>query len=307
MAMLNLNDLWVFMVAAEQGSFSEAGRKLNLTQPAISQKIENLEIDFASRLFRREGRSVNLTDFGQALMPMAQELVASANRLQDAMASLHGEVIGEMRIGCSTSSGKYLLPRLVAGFRRKYPCVRINILISSRQTLMNKLLSGDTAFGVSSQTIVHHDLEYIEFFKDEIILIAPFDHPWAGYRNIYPEDLLEEPMILREEHAGTRDVMMEALQTWNISPDMLNVAMSIENAEAIVMAVSEGIGVAFISRLAAVRDLELGRVIEVGVQGMSLSRDLYLARSRRLPKTRAQEEFWNVLQTGEQLPVPVLR
>ncbi len=304
--MLNLNDLWVFMVAAEHSSFSEAARKLNLSQPAISQKIENLEKYFASRLFSREGRSVILTEVGQELLPMAQELIASANRLEETMASLHGEVIGEMQIGCSTASGKYLLPRLVAGFRRLYPLVRINILISSRKSVVNMLLSGEAAFGVSSKQVEHRDLEFIEFFNDEIILIVPSNHPWANYRNIYPEDLLDEPIILREEYAGTREVMMDALLAQDISPDMLNVTMVLGNAEAIVMAVSEGIGVAFISRLAAARDLEMGRVVEVDVRGMSLRRNLYLARCRRIPKTRAQEEFWEFVHLGEHLPVPML-
>jgi len=301
---LNLNELSVFLTVAETNSFSAAGRELHLTQPAISQKIDNLEKHFSARLFHREGRTVRLTEAGQALQPLARELVAGAIRLEETMASLHGEVIGEMNIGCSTASGKYLLPGIVARFRRSFPHVRINILISSRQSVVEKLLSGVATLGVTSKLIEHRDLEYRDFYCDEVILIAPANHAWARYRQIYPDDLLDEPMILREEIAGTREVLVEGLQGHDISPDMLNIAMVLGNAEAIVMAVGEGIGVAFVSRLAALRDLELGNVVEVAVSGMSLRRNLYLVRNRRLPATRAQMEFWNFVSAAQPVAVP---
>jgi len=301
---LNLNELSVFLAVAETNSFSAAGRELHLTQPAISQKIDNLEKHFSARLFHREGRTVRLTEAGQALQPLARELVAGAIRLEETMASLHGEVIGEMNIGCSTASGKYLLPGIVARFRRSFPHVRINILISSRQPVVEKLLSGGATLGVTSKIIEHRDLEYRDFYCDEVILIVPANHAWARYRQIYPDDLLDEPMILREEEAGTREVLVEGLQGHDISPDMLKIAMVLGNAEAIVMAVGEGIGVAFVSRLAALRDLELGNVVEVELSGMSLRRNLYLVRNRRLPATRAQVEFWNFVSATQPVAVP---
>ena len=291
--MINLNDLTVFLAAAECGNFSETGRKLHLSQPAISQKIDSLEKKFGTKLFMRQGRTVCLTEAGQALQPIARELLSSARRLEETMASLHGEVIGEMNIGCSTASGKYLLPGLIARFRRQYPQVRINVLVSSRTSVLDSLLAGELSLGVSSKKIEHRDLEYQDFFTDDVILIAAADHPWANYRHVYPDDILDEPLILREDVAGTREVLFDGLQCCDISPDMLNVAMVLGNAEAIVMAVGEEIGVAFVSRLAAERDLQMGRVVEVQVEGVSLQRDLYLARSLKLPATRAQTEFWN--------------
>ncbi len=220
------------------------------------------------------------------------------------MTSLQGEVIGEMNIGCSTASGKYLLPGLVAHYRKIFPHVRFNILISSRQSVVEKLLSGVVALGVTSKVIEHRDLEYCDFYTDEVILIVPGNHAWARYRHVYPDDLLDEPMILREDVAGTREVMVEGLQKHDISPDMLNIAMVLGNAEAIVMAVGEGIGVAFVSRLAASRDLELGNVVEVEVSGMQLRRKLYLVRNRRYPATRSQVEFWNFVSASQPVAVP---
>ncbi len=291
--MININELVVFLTAAECSNFSEAGRRLHISQSAVSQTIDNLQRHFGTKLFIRQGRTVRLTEAGHVLVPMAKELIAASKRLDETMMSLQGEVVGEMQVGCSTASGKYLLPGLIARFRERYPQVRINVLVTSRESVLNKLLAGDVALAVSSKKVEHRDIEYRDFFNDDVILIAPAGHRWAQYRRIYPDDLLDEPIILREEVAGTREVMMDSLHEEDILPDMLNVVMTLGNAEAIEMAVEEGIGVAFISRLAAARGLELGRIVEVEVQGMSLNRCIYLARNRRFPLTRAQIEFWD--------------
>ncbi len=294
--MLNLDSLRVFLTVAEYDSFSEAGRRLHLTQPAISQSIQGLEKQLGIQLFTRQGRSVQLTEAGQVLVSMARELLTAAQRVEQTMLSLHGEVMGEMSVGCSTASGKYLLPALIARFRREYPQVRINVLVTSRDSVIHKLLSGEVALGVSSKIIEHYDLEYQDFFKDDVILVVPAGHRWAQYRKIYPDDLLDEPIILREEVAGTREVLRDGLLKCDISPDMLNVAMVLGNAEAIGMAVEEGLGVAFISRLAAARGIALGRLVEVQVEGMELTRNLYMVRNRRQPLTRMRVEFWEFVK-----------
>lgn len=310
----NINDLKVFLVACETKNFSQAGRQLHLSQPAISQTINNLEKHFGTKLFLRQGRSIYLTEIGQALRPMARELVAAARRMEESVFSLQGEVVGEFEIGCSTASGKYLLPGLIARYRRIFPLVRINVLVSSRNSIIKQLISGEVALGISSRRIDHRELEYKDFFTDEVILIVPANHPWTKFRRVYPDDLLDEPMILREESAGTIEVLKKGLLEHDISFDMLNVVLGLGNAEAIEIAVEEGIGVAFISRLAAKRGLEMGKIVEVEVESMSLFRKIYLARNQRFPSTRAQSGFWDFVlqpevdlieQVSELLPDPV--
>ncbi len=294
--MLDLNALAVFLAAAECKNFSETGRQMNLSQPAVSQNIDALEKTFGVKLFERQGRSVRLTEAGQVLRSMGCELLANARRLEETIASLHEEVAGEMTIGCSTTSGKYLLPGLIARFRKKFPQVRINVHVFGRESVLRRLLAGEISLGMSSKMVENRDLEYQEFYDDQVILIVAAEHPWARYRHIYPDDLLEEPLILREPVAGTYGVVMDGLRQFDISPSMLNIVMELGNAEAIEMAVGEGIGIAFVSRLAAARGLALGRVVEVQVEGMNLNRKIWMARNHALPGSRAQKEFWNFAQ-----------
>lgn len=296
--MFELNSLAVFLAVIDSGSFSQAGRRLHISQSSVSQTIQSLEKQVGMPLFNRTSRSVNLTEAGQTLAPMARELLANARRIEATMASLQGNVAGEISIGCSTTSGKYLLPGLIVRFRQRYPHVGMGVVVASRQTILNRLKEGQLPLGVTSKHFGQSDIEYTDFFTDEVILIVPRQHRWAQFGSIYPDDLLDEPLIMREEGAGTLEVLYDGLRQHDISPDMLKVVMTLGNAEAIEMAVEEELGVAFISRLAAARGLALGRIAEVKVERMPLSREIYLARCLNFPITRSQAEFWDFVRNS---------
>lgn len=294
--MAQLSELKVFVTAVEELSFSRAAERLHLSQAAVSQNIQALERQFGVELFIRRGRTLRLSEAGQALLPLAQEVISAVHRMNKAMSEIEGEVAGELIVGCSTTSGKYLLPGLVAAFRHDYPQVRVGIKVLPRDEVMNRLLDGRLVLGVVSHRQEHRDLEYAALFEDRVILIVPPEHRWAAYGRALPADLVDEPIIMREERAGTAQVVREGLVRYNISPDMLNIVLEIGNAEAIEMAVEEGIGIAFVSELAAARGLALGRVKQVEVTGLDLRRTIFMVRSLREPLTRTQERFWDFVK-----------
>jgi LysR family transcriptional regulator, transcriptional activator of the cysJI operon len=272
--MIDLTKLQVFLYAAENLSFSDAVERLHLSQSAVSQNIQSLEREYGVELFERRGRSLRLTMGGQALFPIAQEAIGTLQRMSEAMNGLEGKVAGDLIIGCSTTSGKYLLPSLVAAFRRDYPLVRVSIKILSRDEVITRLVDERLGLGVTSLKVEHRDLEYVPFFEDRVVLIVPAQHRWAAFGRALPADLVDEPLIMREERAGTTQVVIEGLAQHNITFDMLNSVMEIGNAEAIEMAVEEGIGIAFVSELAASRGLALGRIKAVDVEGLDLRRTI---------------------------------
>ncbi len=294
--MVQLSELRVFVVAAEELNFSRTAERLHLSQSAVSQNVQSLEREFAVELFIRQGRSVRLSEAGQALLPLAQEVVNAVGHMSEVMNGIEGQVAGELIVGCSTTSGKYLLPNLVAAFRHSYPLVRVGVKVMSRDEVINRLIDGRLALGVTSQKIDQRDLEYVPFFEDRVILIVPAQHRWVAYGRALPADLVDEPIILREEKAGTMQVLLEGLARHGIALDMLNPIMEIGNAEAIEMAVEEGLGIAFVSELAAARGLALGRVKKVEVQGLDLRRTIYIARNTRTLLSRTQDRFWSFIE-----------
>lgn len=291
--MLDVYELNVFLTAAETENFSEAARQLNLTQPAVSMQIRALERKLDVQLFHRSGRSLTLSERGKALLPLARDVVNRAIRIEEEIESLKGEVVGHLKIGCSTATGKYILPHLAARFRRRHPAVQMSIINHSRDIVLSEMCDGTVQLAVVSSTPVCKDITYRQFFTDYLVLIVPADHAWAKREMISPEELQGTDFILRDQESGTRDEMESALREFGLGIEDLNVVMELGNSEAISMAVEEGIGVAFVSRAVARRGIELGRIKEVKVAGISLRREIYIVYSNRHPATRAQSEFWN--------------
>ncbi len=297
--MLDVYELSIFLAAAETENFSAAARQLNLTQPAVSMQIRALEKKLDVSLFHRVGRTLTLSERGKALMPLAREMVNRAIRIEEEIESLKGEVVGHLKIGCSTSTGKYILPHLVARFRRRHPKVQISIFNHSRDRIVTELCDGLVQLGVFSFEPNCKDAGYRHFFTDHVVLIVPACHPWGRRDKVAPEELRGVDFILRDHESGTRQEMEAALQQVGLSMTDLNIVMEIGNSEAISMAVEEGIGVAFVSRAVARRGIELGKIKEVCVAGLALRREVFIAYSHRHPATRAQTEFWDFIQESE--------
>jgi DNA-binding transcriptional LysR family regulator len=291
--MLDIYELNVFLIAAETENFSEAARQLSLTQPAVSMQIRTLEKKLDVKLFHRAGRSLSLSERGRALLPLARDVVNRAIRIEEEIESLKGEVVGHLRIGCSTSTGKYILPHIAARFRRQHPAVQLSIVNHSRNNVLAELCDGAIQLVVVSSPPTCKDSVYRHFFSDHVVLIVPAGHPWATRNLLSPEELRSANFILRDRESGTRLEVERALAEFGLGVQDLHVVMELGNSEAISMAVEEGIGAAFVSRAVARRGIELGKICEVQVSGLSLRREVFVVYSARYPATRAQTEFWN--------------
>jgi DNA-binding transcriptional LysR family regulator len=295
--MIELSTLRVFLVAAEEKNFSNAAKRLHMSQSAVSQNIQSIEKAYGVELFIRRGRSVEVSEAGQSILPMVREVLRAARMLEDGFQEIHHQIGGELLIGCSTSAGKYLLPVLLSDFQKEYPAVHPRVKIMGRESVSDRLLNQSLQMGVSSKYFEHRDLECLPLFDDRIYLIVSSDHPWADYGRATPDDLLDQPIIMREEMSGTCDTVMQSLKNFGITPDMLNVTMELGNPEAIEMAVERGVGIAFVSEMVAARGLAFGRIKKVELQDLDLRRTVYIARNLHCPFTRAQNLFWEFAQS----------
>ena len=291
--MVELSALRVFLVAAEERNFSKAAKRLHMSQSAISQNIQTIERAYKIDLFNRHGRTVELSEAGQNILPMVREVLLAARLLEDGLQDVNSQVGGELLIGCSTSAGKYILPTLLAEFQRDYPAVHPRVKIISRESVMDRLVNRLIPIGISSRLIDHHSIESVPLFEDRIILIVHPDHPWAMYGRAFASDILEQPFITREDTSGTCETVMEGLKPQNITIDNFNVVMELGNTEAIEMAVERGVGIAFVSEMVAARGLALGRIKRVEVEGLDLRRKIYMSRHIGSPFTRAQSLYWD--------------
>lgn len=294
--MLDLHQLNIFVTAAETLSFTETAQRLNLSQPAVSQHIKALERHFNVTLFQRTGKGLRLSDEGSVLLPLAKEMVYQSVRVEEMMASLHGDIFGNLLVGCSTTPGKYVLPQILAALNRRHPRVKVTCHVASQRQALDMLCSGEIHFALSSLVNCSHpNAEFRLFMRDPVVLIAPEDHPWAGRKAIQPEELLTERYIMREPESGTYEVLSRALHGVGIEMEALNSIMMLGNSEAIALAVQEGLGLGFVSYMIATRITHRGVKI-IPVDGLKICRAIYIGRQTVHPPTAAQIAFWDLVQ-----------
>jgi DNA-binding transcriptional LysR family regulator len=291
--MLDLFELQVFLVAAETENFSATGRILRVSQPAVSGHIQSLEQRLKTQLFDRTGRSIKLNDVGEALVPIARNLLKEAQQVEDLIALRRGVVVGQLAIGCSTAAGKYVLPRVMARFMKHHPDVRIVCDVGPRGQALDRLCAGEIDLAVSSLRVPRRTVEYRHFSDDVLVLIAPPGHPWAEKGSIKPEELVEHPIVLREASSGTAITLNRGLAQFDMSTDMFQSRLILYNTEAIVQAVAEGIGPGFVSVMPARAVVRQGLAVEVTIEGLHLVQRLYMARHTGFHASDAQIAFWN--------------
>jgi LysR family transcriptional regulator, low CO2-responsive transcriptional regulator len=299
--MLDAHPLNIFLVAAETLNFTEAAQRLHMTQPSVSQHIQNLENHFGTQLFIRAGRRLELSDAGLALVPMARELVNQSVRIEEEMSCLKGRVFGQLKVGCSTTPGKYILPHLLTSFHHKHPRVKVTCLVASQRQTLEMLCEGAVHFALTSQSPeACRELEIHFFTSDPVVLIAPLEHPWAREGEVELQDLRKANFILREETSGTYMATADALQGAGMRINDLNTILTLGNSEAIALAVQQGLGVGFVSRIVT-ENITREQVAKIKIRGLEITREIMIARNPNYPPTTAQTTFWEFLR---ELPVP---
>jgi len=292
---MDLDRLRVFIEAAQMLSFSKTAQQQHVSQPTVSKYIRDLESELSVRLFDRSGAGLSLTEAGRALLPAANHLLMEYNKFQDLAKSLESDVGGCIRIACTTAAGKYILPHLAARFRNLHPNVQVNILSCTQEGAIELMLEEEADLGVVSYEVVSDRLESQFFFTDHIILIVSANHPWADRDYIELSEILEEPLIMRESTSGTRRALLTELACHDIKLDDLKVILEVGNSEAIVSAVSAGIGISFVSRMSAIPFLDGNIVVDLPIQGVSLDRRIFIARRSIDTPNRARDVFWGFI------------
>jgi DNA-binding transcriptional LysR family regulator len=293
--MIDIQKIETFLCAAENSSLSGAAKRLHLSQPAVSHQIKALEQELGAILFVRSNTGLQMTEAGRLLLPWARRLLHDTNDLKEIMASLQKDIAGELRISCSTTPGKYILPQMAARFSLRYPGIKVRILACGPERAALNLLDGEAHLAVVSSEVNEASLESQNFFSDTISLIVSCRHRWAGRTSIEPHEILEESIILREETSGTRRVVLAELAKFDISLDDLNIFMELGNAEAIVRTVVAGYGISFVSTLATACPLERANVENLPVDGLNLQRTIYMVRKRISPPHRPRDAFWSFI------------
>jgi DNA-binding transcriptional LysR family regulator len=285
---MEVRDLQVFLSVSKHLNYTRAGEEINLSQPSVSVRIRQLETELGVKLFEQLGKKVVLTDAGQLLVPYAHRVIAAIDDAHHAIDELQGLERGSLRIGASTTPGMYLLPQLVAYFKRSHPKIDIHLGIKDTREVEVGVLSDEFDFGFVGGHLAAEEVSAVPWLTDELLLVVPTGHQLARKRIVRKQDLQEERFIVREKGSATRATIVTRLQQANLE---LEAVIEMENPESIKRAVQSGLGIAFISKFAVATELKAKILTAIRVRDLVINRELKIVHRKDKHLSRAALAF----------------
>jgi DNA-binding transcriptional LysR family regulator len=288
---MDTRQLAAFCAVVERRSFSQAAERLGVTQPAVSLQVRALEKRLGAQLLDRSGRRVEPTESGWALYRGAQRLLALEGQLlEEIVAGADGALAGSLSIGASTGPAAIVVPVLRCEFQRENRSVRVSLEVHDTQTVVDLVAERELELGIVGAARRHRGVRFEPFFHDEVVLVCPPNHRFAG-RTISLDELRSEPLIVMQDGAGVRQVVEDELRRLGSRLRDLDVPLELGLQESVRSAVLGGYGVTFISRTAVESDLSAGTMVEARVEGMDGTRVISLVRGTGRVATRAADAF----------------
>jgi DNA-binding transcriptional LysR family regulator len=288
---MDTRQLAAFCAVVERRSFSQAAEQLGVTQPAVSLQVRALEKRLGTQLLDRSGRRVEPTEAGRRLYRGAQRLLTlEAQVLDELAAEAEGDLAGALAIGASTGPAAIVVPQLLCEFQAAHPSVRVSLEVHDTRTVVELVAERRLELGIVGAAPRHRGVRYEPFAYDEVVLVCPPGHRFAG-RDVDVHELVSETLVVMQEGAGVRRIVEDELRRLGLRLRDLDVRLELGLQESVRSAVLAGFGVTFISRAAVESDLAAGALAEARVAGMNGRREISLARGTgRLP-SRVADAF----------------
>lgn len=288
---MDLKRLEVFCRVVELKSFTRAAAATRLSQPSVSDHIRLLEEETGEKLLDRLGRETLPTPAGKILYRYAIRMLKLRDEAGQALGEFRGQLSGVLSIGASTIPGTYLLPRMIVSFHLRNPEVTVRLTIGGTQKVALDVRDGNAEFGVVGARWSDSRLTFEEIFTDELVLVVPPGHSWAGRQSVQARELADVPMIVREEASGTRKVMAEVLAARGVSMEKLRVVAEVGSSDAILQGIKQGLGLSIMSSLAVRDDHDHGRLRMVPLAGGRIHRPLFVALRKNREMTPLANAF----------------
>ncbi len=270
---ITLHQLRILSSIASHKSFTRAAEELNISQPAVSMQIKQLEDMLGERITENVNRRIHLTRAGQTVLEAAHDILSRLDQLEGDLQELQGEVTGRLDIAVVTSA-KHFLPHYLGEFIRRYPRVRPRLAVTNRASMLEAINENSHDLYIMGQVPEGQGIEAQPFLDNIIEVIAAPDHPLARQRGISLRDLAQEQFLVRERGSGTRVAVDRLLEKKGLT---VRPFMELGSSGAIKNAVIAGLGIATLSRHSLEYELKSGAICILDVQDFPLRRRWYAA------------------------------
>lgn len=278
--------LYIFVNTVHHQSLSKAAERCFITQAAASRSLLHLEQALGAPLFDRVGKRLVLNTNGQQLLPLAKRILDEAEAMQDEM---HGEgkVHGQLTIGASTTIANFVLPPLMAKFKKNHPHVSIDLIIDNSYTIAKQMasLALDMAFVEGDVAVT--PLDCLPWMEDELYIVCNRQHPLASNSSVRRSELANHPWVFREQGSGSRTMFYKAIG----GDEHLQCEIELDSTEAVISYVASSQCLGYISKIICKNPLAAGQIVAIKVEGFEVKRQLLQLRHPDKYQTRACRTF----------------
>ena len=256
---MEFKQLEAFVAVVDYGSFSEAARKLYLTQPTISAHVRSLEEELHTKLILRTTKKTTITTRGYQLYDSAVRMLEIRNNLLENFTGVQKHMID---LAASTIPSSYLLPEILAAFGKTHPDIYFHSIQADSAESINRVLDGTVDLALVGQNTRDETCVFLPFCQDELVIATPITNHYLGLQNksVTFEDFIKDPIIIREKGSGTKKEMDLFLEQIGVTPNDLNVIARMNDLEGIKKSIVNGLGISILSARSAI-DLQKTKLI----------------------------------------------
>lgn len=268
----------VFLLVAEQRSFSKAAESLHISQPAVSRHIKEMELHYDASLFDRKGNRIYLTAAGEKVYHALREIAQHYRNLNFEMGEMHSVQSGEIIIGASSTIAQYVIPRVMASFHKRYSHIQLHLMNGNSSEMEQLLLDNRVDLALVENLSSQEGIRYRDFLHDELIVVTGKNSLYAERATIEKEDLQQIPLVLREEGSGTLEVIRQLFARHQIPFRDLNTPIHLGSTESIKNFLLDFNGLAIISEKAVQNELYLETLVKLQVTDIIFPRKFRIAQ-----------------------------
>lgn len=266
--------LKVFYTVANRLSFTKAANELNISQPAVTKHIKEIENQLNTKLFNRNGTTIQITESGKILMAYAEKIRNLSRDLDFDISQLNKEQKGKLKIGASTTIAHYILPEILAKFNSYYKDINIELIIRNSEDISTLLKNEKIDLGIVEGESQSSYFNYEIFKPDEIVLVCKADHPLVN-KNFKLKDLYTIDLVSREQGSGTQEFIRNQLKKKAIDLKQLNIAMNLGSSESIKNYLLHSEAMAFVSISTVVQELKNNQLSVIDIKNFSIDRNFH--------------------------------
>ena len=287
---MNLRHIRIFVEIYRTCNITHASEALHMTQPSVTRALQEMEQTYHIRLFERMYHRLTPTETARRLYPQALYLLESVDRMEDQLKSWDQN--GLLRVGATVTLGSTLLPGLASRFARLCPQTRLEVQVANGSALAGALCENRLDLALLENGVPDKELHCEFLGADRLCAAAAPGSPWAGPDDLTPQQLADNPLLVREKGSTARAVLEKALEEAGFS---LRPAWESISVEALVRAAEQGLGIAILPEPIARRYAREGAALCLRqVQGLALQRRHALVWHKEKYITPMMQQFFDL-------------